>query len=318
MSVRRRRLWGTGTICVAVWAALTTVSSPVPEAFAHPSDDARSVLASSSGRPSLLGLDMITLRPLVELREPGQPGVIIAHRGDSSVAPENTMPAFTSITNAGAKYFEIDIRLSKDGVPVIIHDSTVDRTTNGTGAVAEMTAEELRALDAGSWFSDSFADTRIPTLDEVLAHVADSVVDVVIEYKGTWAQAGIQTTVDMIEVAGLKGRVITQSFSEKTVANIAKVAPELPVGWLTKTIDSSIVSTAQAIGADAVNPSSASSRGVALAHRAKLGVFVWTHDEDPDWEELTAMGVDGIITNRPDALHEWMRERDRIPASPTI
>lgn len=309
MSVHRRRLWCTGAICVAVWAALTTVSTPAPQAFAHPPVDDRAVRTSSSSAASLLGLDMITLRPLVVLREPGQLGVIIAHRGDSSAAPENTMPAFASTTHAGAKYFEIDVRLSKDGVPVVIHDSTVDRTTNGTGVVAEMTAAELRALDAGSWFSDSFADTKIPTLDEVLAHVAASTVDVVIEYKGKWAQEGIQATVDMIEAVGLEGRVITQSFSEKTVANISQVAPELPVGWLTQTLDASIVATAQKIGADAVNPSSATAHGVALAHRAKLGVFVWTHDADPDWEELTAMGVDGIITNRPDALHEWMRER---------
>lgn len=311
MSVHRRRLWCTGVICIALWTALTTLSTATPEASAQPSAPAHSSAASAPTRssPSLLTLDSLILRPFLTLRGPGEPGVIIAHRGDSGAAPENTMPAFAATTDAGAEYFEIDVRLSKDGVPVVIHDKTVDRTTDGAGLVAQMTVDELRALDAGAWFAESFADTKIPTLEEVLAHVADSDTDVVIEYKGTWSRSAIETTVDMIAAAGLERNVITQSFSKKTVANIAKAAPGLPVGWLTETIDASIVSTAQQIGADAVNPRRASAHSVGLAHRAGLGVFVWTHDADPDWETLTAIGVDGIITNRPGALHEWMRVR---------
>lgn len=306
MSVRRRRLSGAGAICIAAWTAFSALSSPAPDALAHPPVDTHVASTTHSSPPSLLTLDMVILRPFAVLRAPGEQGAIIAHRGDSSAAPENTMPAFASTTDAGAQYFEIDIRMSQDGVPVVIHDKTVDRTTNGTGLVAEMTAAELRTLDAGSWFADSFAGTRIPTLDEVLAHASNSAVDVVIEYKGTWNKTNIRTTIDMIEAAGLADNVITQSFSEKTIARISKISPDLPVGWLTQTIDRSIVSTAKKIGADAVNPKSATARGVALAHRARLGVFVWTHDEDPDWEELTEMGVDGIITNRPAALYAWM------------
>lgn len=306
MSLRRRRLSSAGVACVAVWTAFAALSPPAPEALAQPTIDVRPALTSSGGSPTLVTFDMITLRPFVTLRQPGEPGVIIAHRGDSSTAPENTMPAIMSATSAGAKYFEIDLRMSQDGIPIVIHDKTVNRTTDGAGVVAEMTIDDLRTLDAGAWFSDSFADTAIPTLEEVLAHAASSGTDIVIEYKGTWTQADVRTTVDMIEVAGLNGRVIAQSFSAKTVANVSEVAPGLPVGWLTETINASIIDTALKIGADAVNPRHASVQSVALAHRAELGVFVWTHDADPDWETLTAIGVDGIITNRPQALHEWM------------
>lgn len=306
MSVRRRRLWYTGVICIALWTAFTTLSSSAPEALAQPAATAHSTAAATRDTPALSALDSIILRPFLTLRAPGEPGVVIAHRGDSSIAPENTMPAFESTTNTGAEYFEIDLRLSKDGVPVVIHDKTVDRTTNGTGAVAEMTIDELRALDAGSWFSDSYVDTRIPTFDEVLAQVAHSNADVVIEYKGTWGRSHIRTTVDMIAAAGLEGDVIAQSFSKKTVANFSKVAPGLPVGWLTQTIDASIIKTAQKIGADAINPTYATGLSVLLAHQAGLGVFVWTHDADTEWQSLTAMGVDGIITNRPASLLEWM------------
>lgn len=308
MSVHRRRVWAVGVIGIALWTAITTLSSSTPDAVAQSVDATRPIASTNAVRP-LLPNEALTLQPFLSLCEPGEIGAIIGHRGDSQAAPENTMPAFASTAEAGAEYFEIDLRLSADGVPVVIHDKSVDRTTDGEGLVAELTIDELRSLDAGSWFAPSFAGTAIPTLDEVLAYAAAGDTGVVIEYKGAWSASEVAGTVDMIRDAGLEGEVITQSFSKKTVANISQVAPGLPVGWLTKTLDSSIVATAQKIGADAVNPNLASARGVDVAHRAGLGVFVWTHDDDPDWAALTAMGVDGIITNRPAVLVEWMLRR---------
>ena len=243
--------------------------------------------------------------------------MVVAHRGHPVAAPENTMPAFLAATRAQAEYFEVDLRMSKDGIPVVIHDRTVDRTTDGTGVVSEMTAAELRALDAGSWFSEPFTGARIPTLDEVLAHVVDSGTGVVIEYKGTWSKADIGTVVDMIEGARLGDRVVSQSFSRKTVENFAGIAPNLPVGWLTENLDESIVEVAREIGADAVNSRTASADAVALAHGHHLGVFVWTHDVMADWESLAAMGVDGIITNSPDKLRTWLRDRADVVPPPT-
>lgn len=311
MSVRGRRLSGTGTALTAVCAALIGLTSPAAGAVRPTPFDADPVVSAATAPSTLLTLEMVTLRPLTVLREPGEPGAIIAHRGDSSAAPENTLPALSSSAAVGSEYLEVDIRVSKDGVPIVIHDSTVDRTTDGTGVVAEMTFDQLRALDAGSWFDETFAATRIPTLDEVLAHAAEHGTRVLLEYKGTWKRSGVGTTMEMIEAAGLEDRVIAQSFSAKTVANISDVAPDLPVGWLVESIDASVVATARTIGADAVNPTIATAQTVAMAHRAGLGVFVWTHDADADWEELTAMGVDGIVTNRPEALQAWMSDRDR-------
>ncbi|WP_188436133.1 glycerophosphodiester phosphodiesterase [Microbacterium murale] len=251
--------------------------------------------------------------PPITLRQPGETGVIVGHRGNSSVAPENTMPAFVSTTRSGAEYFEIDISLSKDGVPVVMHDGTVDRTTDGTGAVSDLTLEQLRALDAGSWFSPAFAGTKVPTFEEVLTYVANGGTDVVIEYKGDWNVEDTQLTVDMIEAAGVENKVFAQSFSTTSVANFAAVAPDLPVGYLTGGIDSTIIDTAKQIGADAVNPSSATAESVASAHEAGLGVFVWTQDSPDAWASLTAMGVDGIITNRPDALRGWVQRYNQAP-----
>lgn len=277
-------------------------------------DGVQGLIANNSVvRYDNLVLSEIDPLPPITLRQPGETGVIVGHRGNSSIAPENTMPAFVSTTRSGAEYFEIDITLTQDGVPVVIHDDTVDRTTDGTGAVRDLTLEQVRALDAGSWFAPAFAGTKIPTFDEVLTYVANGGTDVVIEYKGDWSVEDTQMTVDMIEAAGVQNRVFAQSFSATSVANFAAVAPDLPVGYLTGGIDAVIIDTAQQIGADAVNPSSATAESVALAHDAGLGVFVWTQDSADAWASLTAMGVDGIITNRPDALRGWMQRYNQAP-----
>lgn len=99
-----------------------------------------------------------------------------AHRGDSKNAPENTLPAFASAVEKGAPQIEFDVQLTKDGELVIMHDPTVDRTTNGTGLVSELTFEELRALDAGRWFGDAFAGTQVPTLRETLEHIPEPIL----------------------------------------------------------------------------------------------------------------------------------------------
>lgn len=97
-----------------------------------------------------------------------RPPQLVCHRGANQVAPENTYAASEAAIALGADYIEIDVRMNRDGVAYILHDATVDRTTNGTGAIADMTSEELDALDAGSWFSPEFADQKLPKLDEWL------------------------------------------------------------------------------------------------------------------------------------------------------
>ncbi len=102
------------------------------------------------------------------LRSPGEPAFVAGHRGDRADAPENTMPAFEAAFAGGLEFVETDVQLTADGFAVLLHDETVDRTTDGTGAVAELTLAEVQALDAGSWFGPEFAGTRIPQLGEFL------------------------------------------------------------------------------------------------------------------------------------------------------
>src|SRR5919112_1912922 len=115
---------------------------------------------------------MPVLRNMPAAENRSKPMQNVAHRGYSAVAPENTLPAFAAAGPAGATLVEFDVRTTADGVPVVIHDRTVDRTTNGTGAVWELTADEVRALDAGSWFSPAYAGVRVPLLTEVLDMLA--------------------------------------------------------------------------------------------------------------------------------------------------
>ncbi|GAA1532584.1 glycerophosphoryl diester phosphodiesterase [Microbacterium ginsengiterrae] len=314
MGCRRRRLWGAGSLVVSAWLAVLGIAPSAAGAIlAVPPVTAVPARTDTHPVSSLAAMEGVILRPLTVLRTPGETGAVVAHRGHSSVAPENTMPAVLSSISSGAEYVEIDIRMSADGVPVVIHDETVDRTTDGSGVVAEMTLAQLRGLDAGAWWSDDFAGARIPTLREVLDVVAGSDIDLIVEYKGTWTRAEVRTTVDLLTAYGLRRSVIAQSFSEKTAANIVRTAPGLRVGLLTHVMDPATIAEAVSIGAHAVNARRVTARGVALAHRAGLGVLAWTPDTEDDWEMLTRMGVDGIITNRPDALREWVRTKEKAP-----
>ncbi|HEX9075950.1 MAG TPA: glycerophosphodiester phosphodiesterase family protein, partial [Anaerolineae bacterium] len=140
--------------------------------------------------------------------------LIIAHRGASNWAPENTLAAFQRACALGADGIELDVTLTRDGVPVVIHDDTVDRTTNGKGAVAQMTLEEIRSLDAGSWYSAEFRGEKIPTLAGVLQAVGQcGLVD--IELKGTKLKAdGLEAAaIRAVESAGMHERVILSSFN---------------------------------------------------------------------------------------------------------
>ena len=132
----------------------------------------------------------------------------IAHRGCSSLAPENTYSAWVKAIETGADYFELDIQLSSDDSMMIMHDATVDRTTNGSGSVSSMTYTQLRLLDAGSWFSPEFTGEKIPTFSEALElSKTNGIVDIVAEIKTTDATI-VPKVIAMIQAYGMQSRVI--------------------------------------------------------------------------------------------------------------
>lgn len=166
----------------------------------------------------------------------------IAHRGYSAGAPENTIPAYQLALTNGYKFVECDISLTSDGVPMLLHDATIDRTSNGAGTLSEMTYAEVRQYDFGSWFSSEYAGTVIPTLEEFLTFCAENNLHPYLELKssGGYTQAQVEAIVDMVALHGLRGRVTYISFSLPYLRYVKAKDSAARLGY---TIDSNISST---------------------------------------------------------------------------
>jgi glycerophosphoryl diester phosphodiesterase len=248
------------------------------------------------------------------LRSPGQPALIAGHRGDRSVAPENTLPALQAALDSTMAFVETDIQLTSDGVPVLIHDDTVDRTTDGTGPVADLTFAQLRALDAGSWFSRDFAGVTVPSLDEfiVLLAASGSTKQALLELKGFWPADDVRTVVSMLASGGVQNRVTFASFDFTTIMNLHAVAPAIPRVIIQRELSADPVALAEHFHAIAVLTSPASLErnpgAVEAMHEAGLGLLLYTLNSTQRWEEALALGVDGIVTDKPSGLDEWLAD----------
>jgi len=231
--------------------------------------------------------------------------LILAHRGASAEAPENTLAAFRLALEQGADGFELDIHRTRDGHLVVCHDERVDRTTDGTGFIGSMTLAELKKLDAGRWFDARFAGERIPTLDEVWALVeeAGGIRLLNIEVKlGFAAYPGIEEElIEWIESRGLEDRVIVSSFNHFSMLRLHERAPEIRTGILYMAAWVEPWVGARRVGARSLHPYHLTLVPplVEAAHSQGLEVYPFTVDEPERMRELAAMGVDGIITNKP-------------------
>jgi glycerophosphoryl diester phosphodiesterase len=247
--------------------------------------------------------------------------LIVAHRGASGDAPENTLAAFDLALQQGADGIEFDVHLSRDGVPVVIHDSRLDRTTSGSGRVRDFTAATLSKLDAGSWFNRRFpprsrADysrCRIPRLEDVLDWVRARSCKAFLEIKQARPRyRGIEEGVlEEIYRAGAQRQVTVISFHRPTLRRIRRLDARIALG-----IDTMrpllAIAHARMIGAQALLPHWRSVRRgwIVRAHRAGLKVLVWGLD-DPRWmQRKIADGVDGIVTGFPASLEGFRNVSD--------
>jgi glycerophosphoryl diester phosphodiesterase len=155
----------------------------------------------------------------------GRP-VVEAHRGDSANAPENTLAAFRAAVALPVRWIELDVHPTQDGVLVVIHDDTVDRTTDGSGAVSDLTGEALRRLDAGSWFDAQFAGERIPTLAEVIDLVGPTGTRLNIEIKSPPPGLDVaRPVVDLLRQAGKAREYVVSSFDLSVLLEVQAIAP---------------------------------------------------------------------------------------------
>lgn len=229
--------------------------------------------------------------------------MVWAHRGASGYAPENTLPAFEMALEQGADGIELDVHLSRDDAVVVIHDETLERTTDGTGWVADRSLDDLKAMDA-SFGREGFAGTRIPTLDEVLALVADAGVAVNIELKNDrMPYKGLEARVlEIVAAAGVGDRVVFSSFNHYSLKKLAELGATQPLGVLYSDALYRPWRYVATVRAQAIHPhfKRVSPKLVRRSHDLGLAVNTWTVNEPADLARLAGWGVDAVITNLPD------------------
>lgn len=243
----------------------------------------------------------------MDLRALTKRHLIIAHRGYRARYPENTLCAFTAALDAGADMIELDVMLSRDRKVVVIHDATLERTTNGKGLVMDHTVEQLKRLDAGSWFDPRFAGETLPTLEEVLEHVGDRALINVEIKAGAYeshrpADAIEEQVVELVKQGNLDGSVLISSFEPRILENIAGMnhapaigllsrhgAGDAPVSFCLKLVTYSWHPNCLDLGEERVK----------RAQEAGVRVFPYNVETPEDCGRMIRMGVDGVITGDP-------------------
>jgi glycerophosphoryl diester phosphodiesterase len=247
--------------------------------------------------------------------------LVVGHRGSAGTSPENTIASFRAAREAKADWVEFDVRMTKDGQPVVIHDATVERTAGRQGQVALLALSELRALDAGGWFDERFRGERIPSLAEVLALLAQEPrlgANIEVKEAGGDPSAGVRTILDTVEgafgpPAGWPGRLLVSSFDEEIVSEAARRGA--PAGQLIgasarermKGPVAARLEAAKRNGAEAAILAAARARGGAIGRARGLGLSAWVYtvNDRPLFERLAASGCDAVIGDRPADLVAW-------------
>ncbi len=256
--------------------------------------------------------------------------VNLAHRGASALAPENTLEAFRMAVESGAGGLELDVHLTSDGHVVVIHDETVERTTGGTGSVAEMTLDELRTLDAGHDFSPEGENTlpyrglglRIPTLDEVLREFPGVAVNIDMKTDGPGVEAAV---FGVLREGGAGGRALVVSYRRGAVGRFRRISggsvstgasrwetevfyvlSRLHLERLLRPAYDALQVPLRYRGVPLVTR-----RFVEAAHASGVRVDVWTINAADEMHRLLDLGVDVIMTDRPDIMVDVLRQRER-------
>jgi glycerophosphoryl diester phosphodiesterase len=240
--------------------------------------------------------------------------LILAHRGACSYTPENTLAAFRLAYEQGADGIELDAKLSVDKKVVVIHDQTVDRTTNGTGRVNDLSLSDLKGLDAGIHFSDRYRGERIPTLEEVLLEFGFKfLINIELTSYATPGDALPESTAELVRKTGVQKNIIFSSFHPWVLSRIRKLMPGVPAGLLTGEgfLQWGNSAIGKWISPQLIHPFflKATKNFIQKAHQRGQKVNTWTVDDPREILRLIQDGVDGIITDDPLL---GVRIRDRL------
>ncbi|MGP3943938.1 MULTISPECIES: glycerophosphodiester phosphodiesterase [Streptomyces] len=250
--------------------------------------------------------------------------VTVAHRGASAYAPENTLAAVDAADDLGIDWVENDVQRTRDGELIVMHDTTLSRTTDveqvfpdrAPWNISDFTLDEIEKLDAGSWFGTEFQGETVPTLEEYMDRVSDNHQKLLMELKAPERYPGIerQTLRELRREGWLdhrhKRRLIIQSFSADSVRTVHELRPDVKTGFLGTPAVADLPEYAEF--SDQINPSYttidagyvAAVRSVDGAHGKPLEVYTWTVNDGPSAVSVAGMGVNGIITNKPDVVRD--------------
>lgn len=258
----------------------------------------------------ILGLSLATLFASAQAGptehvSPKQKIIVISHRGEHLHHPENTVPAFQAAIDAGADFFEVDVRTTSDGKLVLMHDQSVDRTTNGTGLVRNLTFAQIRSLDAGSKFSPAFAGTHVPTFDEAL-ELAHGRIGVYVDTK----EADPQLLIDTIYRHHMEDHVVIYGdpfflHDVERLQPALRVMPEAENAEVCSSLVEHLHPKVIAYGADDFHAAV-----ITCAKRVGAKVYVdrMGSTENPaGWQQAIDMGADGIQTDKPAELVKYLR-----------
>ncbi|WP_262060033.1 glycerophosphodiester phosphodiesterase [Streptomyces sp. STR69] len=281
----------------------------------------RAVAASTT---ALLGAAALLLpSPQARAGDDAEWPTVVAHRGASAYAPENTLASIDKAARLGFQWVENDVQRTKDGELVVIHDDSLKRTTDvakvfpdrAPWKVKDFTAAEIARLDAGSWFGPAYTGTRVPTLTQYMREVEHNHQSLLLEIKNPELYPGIeQQTLKVLGNEGwldpshVDGRLIVQSFSAASIRIVHDLAPGIRTGFLGTPSVSALHE--YAVFTDLINPSYGSIstsyvsavHGFTGPHGTPMEVYAWTVDDAPTAWKVAGYGVDGLITNRPDVV----------------
>jgi glycerophosphoryl diester phosphodiesterase len=230
--------------------------------------------------------------------------LVIAHRGASLLAPENTMAAFNLAVEVGAHAIELDVKLSRDGEVVIVHDSTLDRTTDGTGTVRSHTVMELRALDAGSYFGESFKGERVPILADVFDSLDGKIlINVELTNYATPFDRLPEKVISQIVHRGIESDVLISSFNPVALIKSKRIDPDIPIGLLARGSTRLLINRMMRsrIMYDCYHPAWEHISQGLIEQERRMGkrVHVWTPNSPEEMINLVKAGVNGVITDDP-------------------
>ncbi len=231
--------------------------------------------------------------------------IILAHRGDLAHAPENTLASFAQALQKGADGVELDAKLTSDGQVIVIHDTTVDRTTNGKGRIQSHSLESIRQLDAGTWFNEKFSGEKVPLLEEVFELIGkDKLINIELTNYATPRDGLVVKVCELIKRHNNQKQIIFSSFFPSNLKIAANTLPEIPRGLLA--MPGWMGVWARSFGfmfgdyqALHLHISSISQQQVQRVHRINRRVHVWTANTPAEINQLKEWGVDGIFTDDP-------------------